>query len=243
MNKTIVNTRATHQAKALDALILKYGATPLAYPCIDIIPPADSSELDQGIRDLIAGKFDWLVLTSANTVYSLAQRLSALGLRLPSTFKTAVIGTATAEAAQTMLGLHIDLIPAEQVAESLAVALLDQSARRVFLPESAIARPTLAQALPDVHTVTAYETVCGSGGIIFKDQPVDVVTFTSSSTVTCFIQRLEAEGTSPLSADVCVACIGQKTANTAREHGLSVTITPQEYTLDAMMAAISQYFE
>lgn len=251
--KRIVNTRAVHQAGELDALLREVGAVPLAYPCIAIQPPADPSELDSALRQLLAGEYDWLLLTSANTVLSLAQRVRALGLSIPQTrpFQLAVVGPSTAQAAEAQLGLSADLVPQEFVAEALAAAVLAQGGRRVFLPESALARPTLAQTLvaggAHVQVITAYETVRGSGGVKLaaelRQGRVDGVTFTSSSTVDFFMERLREESdTRPDLQGVTVACIGPKTARTAAEHGLQSLIVPEEYTLEGMVQAIASAY-
>ncbi|MFW5691673.1 MAG: uroporphyrinogen-III synthase [Chloroflexota bacterium] len=255
--RRIVNTRAVQQAGAFDALIRARGAVPLAYPCIAIVPPADTAPLDAALLGLATGAFDWLVLTSANTVYSLAQRLDALDLTLDDSrrFRTAAVGEATAQAAQDWLKLPVDLMPDDYVAEALAAALLAAVdagvGRRVLLPESAIARPTLAQLLTDggaaVTVVDAYRTVRGAGGVdlagLLRQGAVDVVTFTSSSTVTYCVERLAAEGGDITGlAAVCLACIGPKTAQTAADHGLTVTVIPDTYTLEGMLDALAQYW-
>jgi uroporphyrinogen-III synthase len=76
--KHVVVTRAAGQADELDDLLRRRGAEPLPYPCIAIAPPEDTGPLDAAVRDLAAGRFDWLVLTSRNTVTVLAERLKAL---------------------------------------------------------------------------------------------------------------------------------------------------------------------
>lgn len=251
--KHIVNTRATHQASDFDTLIQARGAVPLSYPCIAIQPPEDTTALDTALKHLATGEFDWLVLTSANTVLSLAQRLQALGLSFSvnSPFKTAVIGASTAETVKTQLGLQVDLMPDEYIAEALAKTILNKTGQRIFLPESAIARPTLKTELKasgvDVYAVTAYETVRGSGGIDLSDHlrrnQVDVVAFTSSSIVHHFVDRLHDEvGEMASLDDVCIACIGPKTAATAKEKGFSRIIVPDKYTLEGMLNIMEDHF-
>ncbi len=250
--KRIVNTRAVHQAEAFNGLLRVRGAVPLAYPCIAIVPPEDSGSLDATLFDLVAGRYNWLVLTSANTVYAIAQRLSALGLTLVGTaFRTATIGPATAETARQQLGLNMSDLPTEYVAEALASSLPLELGTRVLLPESAIARPTLAGMLAargaEVTTVTAYQTVCGRGGIdvpqLLAQEQIDALTFTSSSTVTGFLERLSNEGGQLENAvPVCAACIGPKTAMTARKCGFTVLDTPSEHTLEGLIDALDTYF-
>lgn len=251
--KRIVNTRAPHQAAEFSQLIYAVGAVPLLYPCIVIRPPEDASELDTALQELAAGVFDWLVLTSANTVFSLAERLSVPGLSLQgrATFRTAAVGSATAEAAAAQLGLKADIVPDEYAAEKLAEAILAQGPRRILLPQSAIARPVLVQMLEHggahVCVVDAYRTMCGTGGIdlatALKQNRVDAVTFTSASTVHCCVERLHREGGSePDLNNVCIACIGPKTAAAAREYHLQTIPLPAEHTLAGLLGAIDGYF-
>ena len=92
---------------------------PISYPCIAIAPPDDPAELDAALDDLLAGKFDWLVLTSANTVRSLATRGSATA-GPHRTWRTAVVGPATRDAALRELGLASEVMPETYQASDLA---------------------------------------------------------------------------------------------------------------------------
>lgn len=250
--KRIVNTRASHQAAALDSLLLDVGAESIAYPCITIKPPQDTSAFDKALQELTLGYFDWLVLTSANTVFSLVERLQTLNLSLgDAKFKTAAVGTSTAKAANEQLGLSIDLLPEEFIAESLADALKIATEQRALLPESLIARPKLAHLLQeagiDLHVVKAYQTVKGAGGAklipLLQNRKIDAITFTSSSTVQYFVERLRDEGgKDDLLADVALAHIGPKTAKTAQELGLDASIMAQEYTLRGMLYVLDEHF-
>jgi uroporphyrinogen-III synthase len=250
--KRIVNTRAVHQAEALNALLRAKGAIPLDYPCIAITPPEDSALLDASLIDLVVGHFDWLVLTSANTVMAIAERLNVLGLTLTgAAFRTAAVGPATAEAAKEQLRLELADLPAEYIAEALAHSLPVEVGTRVLLPESAIARPTLADMLSargaEVSVVATYRTVCGHGGVdiprLLAQKRIDALTFTSSSTVTYFLERLDKEGGRQEDAlAVFAACIGPKTAATTRECGFTVLTTAIEHTLDGLVDALDTYF-
>lgn len=249
--KRIVNTRAAHQATAFDDLIKQRGAVPLSYPCITIQTPEDISQLDAVLHQLRQGDFDWLVLTSANTIHIIAQRLHDLHLSLSSTFKVAAIGPSTAREAQARLDLNVDLMPNEYIAEALAEALCPSPGMRVCLPESAIARPTLAQKLrawgADVTVISAYETTRGDGGVdlpnLLAEGDVDVITFTSSSTVHFFVDRLHDEdGDIAMLEQVCLACIGPKTTITARELGLDVAVSASPHTLDGILDGLEDYF-
>ncbi len=244
--KHIVVTRAVHQAGELCELLETQGAEPLLYPCIDIVPPENIDALDDALQSALDGVFDWLILTSSNTVLALAQRLETLHRKLPESLAVAAIGHSTAQAARDLLNMQPDLVPDKYVAEAMIEALQPIAGRRVFLPQSNIARPILAEQLAaagaEVTTVAAYRTVVGSGGVdlpvLLAANQVDAITFTSSSTVRNFHKRI---GNHNLD-DVCIACIGPITSKTAEETGLPVTLVPENYTLEGLVNALETHF-
>lgn len=252
---SIVNTRASHQAEDLTSALAAHGATVLHYPAIRIAPPVDTAPLDSALAESLRGGYDWLVLTSANTVESLAQRLREMNARgelAASSVRLAAIGTATADAAAQQLGIQAALIPDEFVAESLAAALALRPGERVFLPQSEIARSLLSDAFQaagaKVTQVVAYRTGVGQGGDpvpqLFWEGRIDGVTFTSPSTVHNFLKRLKAEGGSPgMLVDVVVACIGPQSADAARSHDLPVQVVPAAHTIAGLVAALCDYFQ
>jgi uroporphyrinogen-III synthase len=252
LNRRVVNTRAPHQAAALDDVLRARGAVPLDYPCIEIVPVADHGDFDAALEGLVAGDFEWLALTSPNTVYAVARRLDALKLSLGGTpLRAAAIGPATRDAARELLGLTTLVIPEKFIAEALGASLPVQRGDRVLLPESAIARPTLADTLrargAHVTVVDAYRTVRGSGGVdvprLLARGAVDAITFTSASTVTNFVERIAEEGGDVARAlSVCAACIGPVTAEAARLGGFKNVVVPSHYTLAGLAEAMESYF-
>lgn len=255
---SIVNSRAAHQAQPLTSALEALGASVYHYPAIRILPPADPSALDAALAAVENGGFDWLLLTSTNTVQSLAQRLAAIGaadaLR-DSPVRVAAIGPATADAAESQLGLSPSLLPDEFVAESLVAALTNTLAlkpgARVLLPQSALARPLLADALASlgaqVTQLDAYRTVAGQGGDpvphLFWEGRIDAVTFTSPSTVHNFLKRLKAEdGSAAMLVDVVVACIGPQTAAAAAGHDLRVQVVPEKHTVEGLVEALAHHY-
>ena len=250
--KRVVITRAAHQSEALANLLRGANAQPLFYPCIAITPPEDTTPLDEALRDLAT--FDWLILTSANTAYTLANRLETLGLTVPAQLQVAAVGPATAKPARELLGVDV-AVPSnsdDYNAEALARNLQLLPGSSVLLPQSEIAPPTLAEALTqqgaNVQVVTAYRTVRGSGGdlvpqLLAKGE-IDAITFTSGSTVQYFLERLVAEGGSQSQlADVTIACIGESTAQAARDAGLVVSVIPSTSTLPALVQSLEAYFD
>lgn len=250
--KRVVNTRAPHQAADLNSLLIEYGAVPVSYPCIDIDVPADPVALDRALREVAQGCFDWLVLTSRNTVYALARRLHVLGMDTAalSSVRVATVGPATAELAQQMLEITVTVTPDEYIAEALADALFVSQGTQVFLPQSDLARPVLRDRLAaggaTVTAVPAYGTVIGSGGddvpTMLSRYQIDAVVFTSSSTVENFMQRLKVETACPVRLErVCVACIGPVTAEKAQLLGLDVHVIPETYTLEGLIMKLAEY--
>lgn len=249
----VANTRASHQAASLTKLLEAQGAEVLPYPAIAVEPVRDTTMLDEALRAAVDGAFDWLVVTSSNTVLALSARLAELGFKPQALteLKIAAIGPSTADTLQGELGLEANVIPDDYVAESLADALSISAGERIFLPQSALARDVLAERLQaagaEVTAVDAYRTLVGRGGVplpeYFWRGDVDVVTFTSASTVHNFIRRLKREnGSAGMLVDVVVACIGPITADAARAHDLPVTVVPAEHTIERMVEALATYF-
>ncbi len=242
--KRIVITRPPHQADALADRLRELGAEPVLLPTITIQPPRDLAPLDDALRHL--GRYDWLILTSANTVTTIGQRLAALNLN-PVWSAVAVIGPATSKALQEF-GITPAVMPEKHVAEALFAALHDHtdlSGARVLLPQGDRARPVLADLLrgvgAEVETVIAYENVRPEIDPALLADPFDAVTFTSSSTVQNFVELFD----DPLVVigAAQIACIGPVTADTARELGLPVPIVAEPHTIDGLIDALITAFE
>jgi uroporphyrinogen-III synthase len=251
--KRVVLTRAEQQSGNADSLLRAKGAIPYHYPCIKIIPPLDPTELDQALRDVVAGKYDWLVLTSHNTIVSILQRLSAMyPLSLEDApIKVAAIGPETAEGAGEMLRVRTSLIPEKYVAESLAAALAPEPGTRILLPQGDKARPVLADSLraagAEVTTIEAYHVIIGKGGMnvptLAAQGKIEAITFASSVTAHNFAARYQKEGGDFAHLKgVCIAAIGPITADAVRQIGLSVDVMPDDHTMVALISELETYF-
>lgn len=122
---------------------------------------------------------------------------------------------------------------------------------RVLLVKGNLARPTLKEALvqlgADVTDLVVYETKMNESGKeqlldLLKKQALDVVTFTSSSTVESFMNMLDGIEWRRLLAHCVIACIGPITKQTAEQFGLRVHICPEQYTIDDMIKAMERFF-
>ena len=244
--KGVVITRPQRQADDLARLLADQGASPLSFPTISIEPPSDWSELDRAIGQLES--YQWLIFTSANGVHFFFERLREKGrdVRNLKGIKICCIGPATARQIEAR-GIRVDLVPDEFIAEGIlkSFASMNLSGQRVLIPRACSARDILPETLKkqgaEVDVVTAYQTV-NSGrkkeelaGWINAGE-VDVITFTSSSTVTNFVEIMGADYALP--PNIKIACIGPVTAATAKKAGFHINISQEEYTMEGLVQSL-----
>jgi len=254
--KRMIVTRTRQQASELVARLEEAGAS--CYECSTInIKPVDSYEVFDEELDRI-NEYHWILFTSLNGVIYFFQRLYAKGmdardLKGPS---IAVVGKSTADLLLSY-GVNADLIPPTFTGEGLAESLLDQGieGRNILVPRAKEGREILPEMLrgggAQVMVTPVYKNVPPQGR---KDElraeleggQVDLVTFTSSSTVRNFLTMVDAseqEELLRLMDGVKIAAIGPITAKTVTDSGLQVDIQPESYTIAAMVQSIIDYFQ
>jgi uroporphyrinogen-III synthase len=225
------------------------GAITITIPTIEIAPPTSFAALDAALTCLRT--YDWLIFTSANAVEAFHRRAQFLHLtQLPR--HIAAIGPATLRAANS-IGLTVDLIPPQYVAESLAEALLPEAPGKSFLlVRAADARDTIPQALTAAGaTVTlaeAYRNELPATSIPALQQLFnspehypDAITFTSASTVRNLCNLLEAASLT-LPPSITLASIGPITSQTLRDLGHTPTIEAAEPTIPALVQSLATHF-
>lgn len=253
--RRIVVTRTREQASDLVAQLEEQGAEVLEYSTIHIEPVDDYRIVDAAIAEI--GSYQWLLFTSINAVTHFFRRLFALGhdSRLLAGISIAVVGRATAEELRKY-GIKPDLLPEKFTGEGLAEALLrtEVQGNRILLPRALRANEILPEMLADagaqVTIAPVYRNVPPPGPKEeLRDQllegSIDVLTFTSSSTVTNFLTLIDAANEEELHRlldRVTIAAIGPITAETIREYGLSVDIQPERYTISDMVQAIVAHY-
>jgi uroporphyrinogen III methyltransferase/synthase len=242
--KLVLVTRAKGQADALSARFRELGAEVVEMPVIEIAPAADPAPLDRAISDLAS--YDWLIFTSANGVRFFMDRLAQLSASLASLrAKICAIGPATRAAAEAV-GLKVDLMGKEYVAEGVveAFAPFDLQGRLILLPRAAVARDLVPAELAlrgaRVDVVEAYRTVIPEGAaaqareVFGAARKPDFVTFTSSSTAQNFVAAAGAERLRGVRA----VSIGPVTTSTARELGIEIAAEARVYTAEGLVEAV-----
>jgi uroporphyrinogen III methyltransferase/synthase len=249
--KALVITRPEEQSEAFMRGLLERGAEPFLFPVIETVPPEDWKPLDDAIQKLHS--YDGLIFTSVNGVKFFMRRLQEKGkdVRELKGLRLYAIGPKT-EQAVNKLGIRVDVVPEDFVAESLIESLGKENikGKKFLLPRAAVAR----EALPDqlraqgagIDVAPAYQTVrpqTDPKELVRRIQEgsIDAVTFTSSSTVTHFMELIGTK-LKPQLEKIAVACIGPVTAKTAEQAGLKVDIRAEEYTVDGLIAALEKHF-
>lgn len=245
--KRILITRPRGKTREFAQALQDRAAVPVYFPTIQIAPIEDTTCLDNALVRLDA--YHWLVFTSTNAVEAVFERLHALGIELaPLPLKVAAIGPNTAAALKAG-GISPDFIPAEYVSDAIVPGMGALHDRWVLLPTADIAHDSLPKAIQDAggvsHVVTAYHTVPAEPdpeGLASLQEGVDVITFTSGSTVRNFVTLTQKAGLDPfhLPGNPSVACIGPKTAQVARETGFTVDIVADEYTTQGLVDKIAR---
>ncbi|MFZ0132060.1 MAG: uroporphyrinogen-III C-methyltransferase [Desulfobacterales bacterium] len=252
LGKRIVVTRARAQASDLVRQLAELGAECLEYPTISVEPPEDWAPLDRAIDRL--DQYDWLIFTSVNGVTFFFDRLFGRGrdVRALGRIGTAAIGPATA-ARLLEFGLTSDIVPETYQAEAVIAAFEKKniSGKKILLPRAAEARPILPQQLAQmgaaVDEVPAYRTRPATDGARdlvarLEARSIDMITFTSSSTVTNFKSLLPGDRFEDLIRPVTIASIGPITSETALKQGFEVHLTAESFTIPGLVAAIVRHY-
>ena len=249
--KTFVITRAEAQAESLIHMLEERGAEAFLYSSIKTVPPSDWGPLDQSLEKL--SDYDGLIFTSVNGVHFFIKRLKEKNkdIRELKGVRIYAIGPKTEQAVRD-LNIRVDTVPENYVAESLIECMGKENVDgKIFLlPRATVAREILPDTLrgmgASIDIVSAYQTISPkqSDSSFLKrldEGSIDVIIFTSSSTVTNFLEMLGKEHHGKINR-ITIACIGPVTRKTAEDYGLKVSIVPNQFTIEGLIAAIDDHF-
>ena len=251
--KRVLVTRSRTQASRMCQLLEDAGAIAVELPAIAVAPPEDYGPLDEAVSQL--SSYGWVIFASVNAVDVVFARIDAQGRDARAFGNSCVgaIGPATAAALERR-GIRPDFTPSGSVSSTALEELsaCNWNGVSVLLPAADIGRDELAEGLSrlgaDIARVTAYRTIkppdAAQRARDAFAEGIDIVTFTSSSTVRNLLGLLEEDGgrgSEALSGSI-VACIGPVTARTALELGLQVDIEAEEHTVDGLAEALIEHF-
>jgi uroporphyrinogen III methyltransferase/synthase len=241
--KRVVVTRARSQASSLSEQLSAAGAQVIEMPATRI-ERVDAAPLRNAIERL--SEYGWLMFTSQNAVRIFWEELRDMhrDARALAGVKLAAVGPATASALLDC-GLAVDVAPDRFVAEALLDALRDRRdlrGVRVLYAAAQGARETLHEGLEElgavVDQVVLYRSVPdGEGAESLRAQleagDIDLVTFTSASSVNAFVDAVGENAARRAPA----ATIGPITSNAARARGLDVCVEAARSTIDGLVEA------
>jgi uroporphyrinogen III methyltransferase/synthase len=232
--RRVVVTRARPQASGLAATLRGLGAEVVEAPAIRIEP--------RPVEAPLTG-YDLVCFTSPNGVGLFFDALTAGGedARALAGTQVAAIGPGTAREL-TARGIRADFVPERSVAEALLEELgrFDAEGKRVLIPRAAEARDVLPDGLrergAEVEVLALYDTVGEPLDTTVTEavRDADYLTFTSSSTVTRF---LDAAGDA-VPNGARIVSIGPVTSATVRERGLEVHVEAERHDIDGLVEAL-----
>jgi uroporphyrinogen III methyltransferase / synthase len=216
--RRILITRPRSQVAAFARLIEGLGGQVVEFPTIEIVPPLSYQGLDRAIERVES--YQWIIFTSVNGVTFFLNRARDVGKDVNCLREKhiAAIGPETAKELERNQ-IPVSVLPREYRAEAILDCLEPRRMRgqRVLLPRAAKAREVLPNTLrgwgAEVDVVEAYRTLPAAGETSklraeLSAGKIDMVTFTSSSTVQAFVAFFTDAELKELMARVGVACIG-----------------------------------
>ncbi|MCP4724311.1 MAG: uroporphyrinogen-III C-methyltransferase [bacterium] len=252
--RSIIVTRSHNQTREFTGELSILGAEVIHRPAIDIIPPESYSDLDECLQK--GGEYDWIIFTSVNGVRAFAHRINELDLdiRIFTKAKFGAIGSMSGKAVRE-LGVKVDFVPENYTSTGFVTEFKekysDLSGSRILIPASDLARDIIPDGLSDlgaeVIPVTAYRTAAPAYSkedmrSLFIDRMIDLVTFTSSSTVDNFFLQFSENDLEKVKSKLNAASIGPMTSDTLREHGIEPVLEAEIHTVKGLTGAIIEYF-
>ncbi len=250
--QNVLVTRNKNSEARLTKQLEEQGAEVLSFPTIEIAEIAKNPRLERALDDL--ADYNYLLFTSGNAVDIFFKQLFQRGhdVRALHNIKIAAIGKPGLERLQAF-HLNADLLPPVSTSESLVDKLIAAglvSDKRILFPCSSLSSPETAKRLrqsgAEIDEIPVYENRVAQIEPEYVEQiknriaegRVDWISFTSSSTVTNFLEILGADFVTGHQGKFSIASIGPITNRTLEQHNLSPTVTADEHTFQGLVAAL-----
>ena len=249
--RRIIVTRARAQASGLAECLESYGAEVIQFPTIETQPIPDNAALDRAIAQLTT--YNWVIFTSVNAVEYFYRHLAKNGkdARSLGNARICAVGPKTVVALD-QIGICADYIPSQSRGVVIAAELEGVEGQKILLPRASIAADDLPNGLRDrgaiVDAIPSYETVkAGAEGrdaleTELHNGRIDIVTFTSSSTVTNFLEMFGSPPSAALLDQVHIAVIGPSTAAAVKAHGLTVDMVAKQSSVESLTEEIVEFY-
>ena len=243
--KNIIVTRSREQSSQMVEKISELGGNAIEFPTIKIVP-INEAACDEKVK--VLNNYSHIIFTSINGVEIFFDSLARCGkdARAFGNLHITAIGEGTKNALLAR-GLQADFVPDKYVGEELVSGLapLLNKDSRVLIPRSKNARIYVVEELSKicpVDEVQSYETIREDHATVdplemLNNKEIDYITFTSSTTVEFFVEKIGAAHIDAINTAKCVS-IGPQTSKKCLELGINVDIEAETYTIQGMLNAI-----
>ncbi|WML45570.1 uroporphyrinogen-III synthase [Neobacillus sp. PS3-40] len=247
LNKKVLVPRGKKQAKSFSQLLKRYGGIPVEIPLIAFRPKMITQKLMEYLNALHT--YDWIIFTSNVTVETFLSFVGPEGIITSP--KIAVIGKRTEKVVEEK-GLRVEFSPTEYVAEAFVEEFLPnlQIGVKILIPKGNLARDYIADSLRKngaiVDEVVVYETYMPEESftklaIAMENQELDILLFTSPSTVDHFMDTIKELGLESCLSGCLIGCIGPSTEKKLKSYNLKVHASPKVYTVEEMIKSMNAY--
>ncbi|MDI6804521.1 MAG: uroporphyrinogen-III synthase [Bacteroidota bacterium] len=222
------------------------------FPTIKITDPDDWQECDRAVEYL--NSFDGIIFTSRNSVEKFIARINFKNIPLSALSSTLLF--AVGEKTKSILEKHklkTNAIPENFTAESLVETIKTFSVqnKKFLFPRGNLGRDVVIDKLSEygaeVKSVVVYKTEKAIPDNLHSiekellEGKIDVVTFTSPSTVTNFFSLFSEDTKSQFIKNIIFAVIGEVTAKSLRKFGIEPTIIAKPSTNKGIVEGIERY--
>ena len=248
--KTILITRAEHQANDLAGMIKKNGGSAVTFPTIQIKAPGSWAGCDAACAQIAS--YHGIIFTSVNALEFFIKRYLSLNHPVQSLQEKTIfaVGDKTRQALNKH-SIKVNLIPDKFTAEELAKTLTEEMiAGKLFLfPRGNLGKNTLVDHIislkGEIQPVIVYITQKAERRNVeqirqmLQRGKIDFITFTSPSTAKNFFELIT--DFSLVQKKVKLAVIGPVTASAIEKLGYKVDITAKNSTIESMIEEIKEY--